>query len=86
MNTSVHQQGRERAAQRPCAGIDVSKAHLDAAWGDRLERVGNDAEGWDALVATFKAKGIDVVLLEASGGYENAAACALQAAGFAVVV
>ncbi len=87
MNTNVHLQGREPvAAARPCAGIDVSKAHLDAAWGDRLERVANDAEGWDALVAKFKADAIDVVLLEASGGYENGVACALQAAGLAVVV
>ena len=87
MNTNVHQQGREPvAAARPCAGIDVAKAHLDAAWGDRLERVSNDAEGWDALVAKFKADAVDVVLLEASGGYESAVACALQAAGFAVVV
>ena len=84
---SVHQQGRETvAASRPCAGIDVSKEHLDAAWGDRFERVSNDAVGWDALVAKFHADGVDVVVLEASGGYENAAACALQAAGLAVVV
>jgi transposase len=84
---SVHQQGRETvAASRPCAGIDVSKAHLDAAWGERFERMGNEAGGWDALVAKFQADGVDVVVLEATGGYENAAACALQAAGFAVVV
>jgi len=84
---SVHQQGRETvAASRPCAGIDVSKAHLDAAWGERFERVSNDAGQWDALVAKFKADEVDVVVLEASGGYESAAACALQAAGLAVVV
>jgi transposase len=84
---SVHQQGRETvAASRPCAGIDVSKAHLDAAWGERFERVSNDAGGWDALVGKFQADGVDLVVLEATGGYENAAACALQAAGFAVVV
>ena len=64
----------------------MSKAHLDAAWDARFERVSNDAGGWDALVAKFKADGVDVVVLEASGGYQNAAACALQAAGFAVVM
>jgi len=84
---NVNQQGREPvAAARPCAGIDVSKAYLDAAWADRVEHVANDPEGWDALVAMFKADAVDLVLLEASGGYETAAACALQAAGFAVVV
>ncbi len=64
----------------------MSKEHLDAAWGERFERVSNDAVGWDALAVKFQADGVDVVVLEASGGYENAAACALQAAGFAVVV
>lgn len=84
---NVNLQGREPvAAARPCAGIDVAKAHLDASWANRRERVSNDAEGWDALVARFKADGVDLVLLEASGGYENGVACALQAAGFAVVV
>jgi len=84
---SVNQQGREAvAASRPCAGIDVSKAHLDAAWVGRAERVSNDAGGWDALAAKFQADAVDVVVLEATGGYENAAACALQAAGLAVVV
>jgi transposase len=84
---SVHAQGREAvAAARPNAGIDVSKEHLDAAWADRAERVGNDAGGWDVLAAQFKADQVDVVVLEASGGYEKAVACALQADGLAVVV
>jgi len=84
---NVNQQGREAvAAARPCAGVDVSKAYLDAAWAGRSERVHNDAGGWDALAARFRADAVDVVVLEATGGYENAAACALQAAGLAVVV
>lgn len=84
---SVHSQGREAvAAARPNAGIDVSKDHLDAAWADRIERVSNDAEGWDGLAAKLKADGVDVVTLEASGGYEKGVACALQLAGLAVVV
>jgi hypothetical protein len=66
---SVHQQGRETiAASRPSAGIDVSKAHLDAAWAERFEHVSNDADGWDALVAKFQADRVDVVVLEATGG------------------
>jgi transposase len=84
---SVHSQGREAvAAARPNAGIDVSKEHLDTAWADRIERVSNDAGGWDALAAKLKADGVDVVALEASGGYEKGVACALQLAGLAVVV
>jgi transposase len=84
---SVHTQGRDTVtATRPNAGIDVAKRHLDASWGGQHERVSNDAAGHDALVAKFKAAQVDVVLLEASGGYEKAIAYALQAAGFAVVV
>jgi transposase len=84
---SVHSQGREAVtAARPNAGIDVSKEHLDAAWADRTERVSNDAGGWDALAAKLKADGVDVVVLEASGGYEKGVACGLQLAGLAVVV
>jgi transposase len=84
---SVHAQGREAVAvARPNAGIDVSKEHLDAAWADRVERVSNDTDGWDVLAAKFKADGVDVVVLEASGGYERGVTCALQTAGFAVVV
>ena len=84
---SVHSQGRDAvAAARPNAGIDVSKEHLDAAWADRSERVGNDAGGWDALAAKLQADDVDVVALEASGGYERGVACALQLAGLSVVV
>jgi transposase len=84
---NVNPQGREPvAAARPCAGIDVCKAHLDAAWGERFERVSNDAAGWAALVAQFEADRVDVVVLEATGGLERPAACALQAAGLAVAV
>lgn len=84
---SVHVQGRETvAAARPCAGIDVAKAHLDAAWAERCVRVANEAAGWEALAAQLQADAVDVVLLEASGGYENGVACALQAAGLTVVV
>lgn len=43
---------RERG---PNAGVDVSKAYLDACWGVEHLRVTNDAMGWDALVAKFKA-------------------------------
>jgi transposase len=84
---SVNPQGREAVAvARPNAGIDVSKEHLEAAWADRVERVGNDAGGWDVLAAKFKADDVDVVVLEASGGYEKGVACALQVGGLAVVV
>jgi transposase len=70
-------------------GIDVAKAHLDvAALGAKLgaERFQNDAEGHTALVAALQPLGVALVVMEATGGYEAALACALQAAGLAVAV
>lgn len=67
--------------QRPNAGIDVSKQHLDACWGTEDQRFVNDATGWDALIAKFKDAEVDLVVIEATGGYERGLVCALQSAG-----
>lgn len=66
------------------AGIDVSKQHLDACFGSNELRLDNDAEGWSALAAKLKAEQVDLVVVEATGGYERALVCALQAAGIEV--
>jgi len=84
---NVHPQGREAVtAARANAGIDVSKGWLDVAWADRTERFANDAGGMESLTALLRQQDIDLVVLEATGGYEAAAAAALQAAGMAVAV
>lgn len=70
------------------AGIDVSKSTLDVALlpeGEMLQ-VGNDAEGIPELVKRLKAAGLDLVVMEATGGYETAVASALVAAGLRVAV
>jgi len=84
---NVNSQGRE-AVTAPAmnAGIDVSKHWLDAAFGSRLERFANDAAGMESLTVLLCQEGIDLVVLEATGGYEAAAAAALQVAGLAVAV
>lgn len=70
-------------------GIDVASEHLDvmvlgAAWP--ATRYGNDADGHSGLVAALTPLGVQLVVLEASGGYEAAVACALQAVGLPVAV
>jgi transposase len=70
--------------QRPNAGIDVSKQHLDACWDSQDQRVVNDANGWDALIAKFKEAKVDLVVVEATGGYERGLVSALQGAGIVV--
>jgi len=69
------------------AGVDVAKDTLEAAWGDGQHlQVMNDASGWDALIAAFREAQVDVVAVEATGGYESKLAYALQAAGLSVAV
>lgn len=68
----------------PNAGVDVSKQHLDACWADVHQRLANDAAGCDALIAMFKAANVQLVVVEATGGYERTLVCALQAAGITV--
>jgi transposase len=69
-------------------GIDVSKHHLDVAVQPqpRRCRVANDQSGFEELIAWLGEPTETRVVLEATGGYQNAAALTLQAAGFGVVV
>lgn len=74
----------------PCGvGIDVAKATLDVAWStDPVARwqIANDETGWVALVAHVRALQPTVIVLEATGGYEIAAATALATAGLPVAI
>ena len=74
--------------QRVYVGVDVSKAHLDVARHDDEEvwRVGNDEQGIDELVNRLVALGPELVVLEATGGFEVPAAAALAAREIPVVV
>jgi transposase len=76
---SMHLQGGvAKDAARPNAGIDVSKEHLDVCCGHDERRVSNDVRGWDELAAMLRAAGVDLVVVEATGGYERGLVCALQ--------
>jgi transposase len=82
---NMHPQGGvARPDQRLNAGIDVSKQHLDACWGIEDQRLDNDEPGWDVLIANFRATHVDLVVIEATGGYERGLVCALQGAGITV--
>jgi transposase len=63
-------------------GIDVSKAHLDVASRPEAQefRLPNTAQGIAELVARLKGSPPSLVLLEATGGLERAAAVALAEA------
>jgi transposase len=78
------QGGVTTRAQRPNAGVDVSKQHLDVCLQSVEQRWANDAAGCNEVTAKLKAAGVDLVVVEATGGYERALVCALQGAGIAV--
>lgn len=69
-------------------GIDVSKAQLDIGVRPSNERwqVENSLEGIRELVAKLEHIGPNLIVLEATGGYEMAAAAALAAGGLPVAV
>lgn len=70
-------------------GIDVAKSKLDVAvvgapMGAR--QFANEMEGHAALIAWLEPLAPQLVVMEATGGYEAAVACALQAGGLVVAV
>lgn len=69
-------------------GIDVAKHTLEVALGVQAAALSmsNDTEGLDALLAQLATRPIAVVVMEATGGFESAVACGLQAAGYSVAV
>ncbi len=69
-------------------GIDVSSQTLEIASSDQAKtwQVANDTSGIEQLVSQASALAPGLIVLEATGGYEFEAACALQAAGLAVAV
>ncbi len=70
------------------AGVDVSKAHLDVALTGTEERprFANTERGIAELVSQLEAAAPELVVLEATGGFEVPVAGALAAAGIPVVV
>ena len=70
------------------AGVDVAKDTVELALGPNasVESFANEPSGHEAIVKRLREHEVALVVLEASGGYEFALACAGQAAGLAVAV
>ena len=73
---------------RNCIGIDVAKQYFDLhclkTRQDR--RMENSADGIRQCVAFCNETSVELIVMEATGGYELALASTLQAEGFAVAV
>ncbi len=69
------------------AGIDVSKSQFDLAIsGSRsVQRFDSGPDGREKLIRRLKAARVDLVVLEATGGYERVIMLELMSAGLTVV-
>ncbi|WP_213053951.1 IS110 family transposase [Escherichia coli] len=69
-------------------GIDVSKSSLDVSIlpARICLTVTNDGAGFSELKKTLSLYQVSLVLLESTGGYENAVVCYLQTLGYSVSV
>jgi transposase len=70
------------------AGIDVSKQFLDVSVvpSEEYRRFSNDPEGIDELVAFFRDLAPELIVLEATGGFELPAVASIGAAGLPAAV
>ena len=68
-------------------GIDVGKHYVDVALGRQgaVKRFPNDDSGIAEILALFKGRSIERIVLEASGGYERQVTAALLANGWPAV-
>lgn len=73
---------------RTCIGIDVAKYHLDLydLHTRQSRRWENTPQGIQQCVAFCQEAAAELVVMEATGGYESTVAATLQAAGLAVAV
>src|SRR5687767_11680656 len=69
-------------------GIDVSKNRLDVAvWGEKQEKqVNNTPEGIESFVCQMEKLCPELIVVEATGGYQRGVVEGLFAAGLAVAV
>jgi transposase len=73
---------------RKCIGIDIAKQYFDmyVLCSRQHHRLDNTAEGVRQCVQVCKAATPELIVMEATGGYELALACALQAEGLPVAI
>lgn len=69
-------------------GIDVAKDSIEVALAPDMPtlNLSNDQSGFDALLTHLGSCQVALVVMEATGGFEAALACALQSSGYAVAV
>jgi transposase len=74
------------SAQGMVVGIDVSKDWLDVALGSQSLRIANEVSGINELIDRLRNVGVQLIVMEATGGYETQAASAIAGAGLRLAV
>lgn len=74
------------STQGMVAGIDVSKDWLDVALGAESLRVANETGGVAGLIERLRKLEVELVVMEATGGYETQAASTIAGAGLRLAV
>ena len=71
-----------------CAGVDVSKLHLDWAIGEQgqVDRVPNTPAGVRRLIDKLAQLDLDLIVVESTGGYERRLTEKLHEEGLPVVL
>lgn len=75
-------------AKAKMAGVDVGKARLDSlvSGKKKVKSSNNDKKGIEKLVASFIKEKVEMVVMEASGGYERGLVRALEEGGIKIHV
>jgi transposase len=81
---NMNQQDRVANVSRPNCGLDVSKQRVDACWGAHELQFDSGGDGRKELIAKLLADQVDLVVIEATGGYERELVCEMQRAGLCV--
>lgn len=82
LRARIYKDGRFIMQKRIVVGIDVSKSTLDYTWlpAGKAMQTPNTFQGIASLMDTLHELQPDIVVLEATGGYQNAVAAALHEA------
>ncbi len=69
-------------------GIDISSKQLDVGIlpGDEFQQFGNDSRGIKRLVKFLGTRNVELIVMEATGGYEIDVTVALHEAGLPIVI
>lgn len=67
-------------------GIDVSKAEVEVAVGEEGWTVANSESGIETLLERLGGRALELIVVEATGGYETTTVAALAEVGLPVVV